>query len=78
MGRNSKEREERSDFINRIEEFRIKKKLSRAKLGEAIGVTDRTIYNWEKGKRPIPSDGLIALSRELKTSTDNLLGLLDK
>lgn len=61
--------------MNRLEAFRTEKDLDRAQIGEMIGVTARTVYNWETGRTAIPSDALIELAKYFQVTTDELLGL---
>ena len=38
-----------------IKKFREKHKLSQEKLARLLGVSYLSVYNWETGRRPVPS-----------------------
>ena len=43
------------NFGEKLRELRLKKKMTQAEFGEALGITNRTVINYETGKR-IPKD----------------------
>lgn len=47
---------------SRLKEERERKRLSQAQVAEALGVTSKTVWRWEK-EIPIPSDKLNALQQ---------------
>ncbi|MCL2572296.1 MAG: helix-turn-helix domain-containing protein [Defluviitaleaceae bacterium] len=49
-------------FIN-IEIERIRRYMSRADMAKALTITPDTLDDWVRQKRPIPAEGLRALSR---------------
>lgn len=56
-----------------IAELRRKKGLTQEKLGEKLGVTNKTISRWETGSYMPPVDTLLELSRVLDVSLNELL-----
>lgn len=51
--------------------------MSKDSLAEALGVSYRTYYNWEK-RGALPSGALVKMSKLFKCTTDYLLGLSNK
>ena len=49
-------------FIN-IEAERLRRYMSRAMMARALGINASTLDDWIRKKRPIPAQGLRALSR---------------
>jgi len=49
-------------FIN-IDVERLRRYMSRAQLAKALAVSTATLDDWIRQKRPIPAEGLRALSR---------------
>lgn len=47
---------------NRIEALRNASGLSRAGVADRLGVTERTVYRWEKGEVQIPDEQKLALA----------------
>lgn len=60
---------------NKLAEMREKAGLTQAQLAEKIGVTQQTIWYYEKGRREMKSGVLIALSKALGCTVSDLLGL---
>ena len=58
---------------NFISEKRKEKNLTQQSLGEILGVTDRTIINWEKGKCMPDYSLLIPLCENLDITIDELI-----
>lgn len=58
-----------------IEAERIKHQMSRDELAKAIGVSKRTISNWQRGATDLPLSKLLALANLWGCTTDYLLGL---
>ncbi len=58
-----------------IEAERIKHQMSRDDLANSLGVSKRTISNWQSGTTEIPLSKLVALSRMWSRSIDYLLDL---
>lgn len=56
-----------------IEEKRKQKKLTQQQLAQKIGVSNRTISNWENGKCMPEYDLLIPLTKELEISISELI-----
>ena len=52
---------------------RKQKKLTQAQLAEELGVTDRSVSNWENGKCMPDYSLLIPLSKELNISVNELI-----
>ena len=59
----------------RIKELREAHKLTQAKLAKAIGYSQPTIADWEKGNMRPTADAIIALAIFFEVSADYLLGL---
>jgi len=49
-------------FIN-IEAERLRRYMSRAKLAKALAISPSTLDDWIRQRKPIPAQGLRALSR---------------
>ena len=47
--------------------------LSQDEICKCTGITKRSLYNYERGIIPIPSDKLLALARLYRCSTDHIL-----
>jgi transcriptional regulator with XRE-family HTH domain len=63
------------EFGKRLAELRKAAGLTQKQLGEKVGVSNRVIYYYE-GETTYPPAHLIApLAKELKVSTDELLGI---
>lgn len=58
-----------------IEAERIKRELDKDQFSRTLGVTRRTISNWQSGKTEIPVSKLIIIANMFHCSTDYLLGL---
>ncbi len=62
----------------RLRELRLEKGLRLKDVAEAMGVTLRTISNYEAGIREPSLDMLIKLCKFFEVSSDYLLGLSDE
>jgi transcriptional regulator with XRE-family HTH domain len=60
-------------FGESLQRFRENADLSQSGLAEKAGLSVRSIQNWEQGHRVPRADALIALSRALGITVDNLL-----
>jgi len=58
-----------------IEAERIKHRMSRNDLAETLGVSTRTISNWQSGVTELPLSKLLTLAEMWNCTTDYLLGL---
>ena len=58
-----------------IEAERIKRGIDKDQFSRSLGVTRRTIANWQNGKTEIPVSKLLAIANMWGVSTDYLLGL---
>lgn len=58
-----------------IEAERIKHGIDKEEFSQALGVSKRTVSNWQNGRTEIPVSKLIAIASMLNCSTDYLLGL---
>jgi len=56
--------------------LRQKKGITQRELANAIGVTERTIIDYENGKRPV-TEALVKLADFYVVSTDYILGRTD-
>lgn len=57
----------------KIKKLRERRKLTREKLGEMAGISDRFIYDVETGQKGISAETLYKLSRALNVTSDYLL-----
>lgn len=64
-------------FGERLRSLRSDIKISAKELGNAIGVSDVAIINWENNVNDIKGEYLVRLARFFGVSTDYLLGLED-
>ena len=60
--------------VMRLEEYRLKKGLSRNQLAEKIGTTRVTVFRWEKGINEPDYATLLALASILNCTVDDLIG----
>jgi transcriptional regulator with XRE-family HTH domain len=58
-----------------IEAERIKHGISKEEFSQYLGVSKRTVNNWQNGRTEIPISKLIAIANMWSCSTDYLLGL---
>lgn len=61
-------------FKERLKEQRLSANLSQKQLGELSNTSERTIQDYESGRRKPGMDALIALSSVLDISIDFLVG----
>lgn len=61
----------------RIKELRLESKLSQAKLGSLLLVSQDTVSLWEKGKSLPTAEYIIAMCKLFEISADYILGLVD-
>lgn len=62
-----------SDIPNRIREWRNRRRMSLAELGEAVGLSRSEISKLESGNRRVRADHLVVLAKALKISPDELM-----
>ena len=60
-----------------IEAERIKHRMSKVDLATTLGVSVRTVRNWQSGATEMPLSKLVTLSQLWGLSIDYLLGLAD-
>lgn len=58
-----------------LRKFRKERKIKQKELGELIGVQEATVSMWETGKNSIDIETLYKISRILKVSINELIGL---
>lgn len=58
-----------------LEAERIKHGLSKNELADLLGVSRRTIQNWQNGTSEMPLSKLLRISKAWGCSVDYLLGL---
>lgn len=58
-----------------IEAERIKHQMSRDDFANVLGVSKRTVNNWQSGATEIPLSKLLTIAKMWNCSTDYLLGL---
>ena len=63
------------DFAERLTRLRTDAGLTRAQLGEKIGVAGRSIINYENGERIPYGDTCVKMAEVFGISTDELLGV---
>ena len=63
------------DFAKRLTVLRTEAGLTRAELGERIGVAGRSIVNYENGERIPYGDVCAKMAEVFGITTDELLGL---
>jgi len=63
------------DFAERLTKLRTDAGLTRAQLGEKIGVAGRSIINYENGERIPYGDTCVKMAEVFGISTDELLGV---
>lgn len=61
------------DISNRIREWRNRRRMSLAELGEAVGLSRSEISKLESGHRRIRADHLVVLAKALKISPEDLM-----
>lgn len=66
---------ERPEIGERLATLRKKAGMSQAQLGQAVGLPQRTIANYETIANYIPSNVLVPLSDALSVSVEELLGM---
>jgi len=74
MARTTTERE-RPGIGRRLAALRKKAGMSQAQLGQAVGLPQRTIANYETIAKYIPSNVLLPLAEALGVSIEELLGV---
>ena len=62
------------DFAERLMRLRKEAGLTRVQLAEQVGISDRTIINYESGKRIPFGDTCVKLANVFDITTDELLG----
>lgn len=67
-----------STFSERLQDCRRKNGLSSKDMADKLNITLRAYQFYEQGKREPSYDKLVILARELKVTTDYLLGLSEK
>lgn len=60
---------------NRIMELRLKSKIRKYEMCKLLDISEKTLYNYEHDRLPIPSDVLIRIAELYTVSTDYILGL---
>jgi transcriptional regulator with XRE-family HTH domain len=62
-----------TDPPNRIREWRSKRRMSLAELGETVGLSRSEISKLESGSRRVRADHLVVLSKALKVPPEDLM-----
>jgi len=70
--------ENKKDLATRLYELRVLRRLTQKQVGEAVGLTAKSICTIESGERKTTVDKLILLAKFFDVSTDYLLGLKDE
>ncbi len=69
--------ENKKDFATRLYELRVLRRLTQKELGEAVGLTAKSICTIESGERKTTIDKLIAIADYFDVSIDYLVGRSD-
>ncbi len=59
----------------RLKEIRKQKGITQKELAEKLGISPQRLSNYEKGKRRLPADIAILISRELNISVEEIYEL---
>ncbi|PKU22826.1 helix-turn-helix domain-containing protein [Telmatospirillum siberiense] len=62
-----------TDLANRIREWRNRRRMSLAELGEIVGLSRSEISKLESGSRRVRADHLVVLARALKVAPEDLM-----
>ena len=62
-------------MLNNISAERARKHLTQTEIAKKLGISARTYFNYEKGRRQIPSDILVKMSEIFECRVDYLLGI---
>jgi transcriptional regulator with XRE-family HTH domain len=62
-----------TEFANRIREWRNRRNLSLAELGEEVGLSRSEISKLESGSRRVRADHLVVLAKALKVAPEDLM-----
>jgi len=65
------------NIIMKLKELREENNISQKEIADFLNVKQNTYSQYETGKRQLPIDVLIKLSKFYKTTTDYILGLED-
>ena len=65
-------------FAERVHMLRKQRGMSQKELGEAIGLSHKSISTIESGSRTTTLEKLVILARFFQLSTDYLLGLCEE
>ena len=63
---------------NRIGSERVRLCMTQEELAKKLGVTAKSVSQWETGRSALPAKRLVALSDIFGCTTDWLLGLTDE
>lgn len=58
-----------------IEAERIKRGISKQSFAESLGVSERTVRDWQNGRTELPLSKLVKICQILGCRSDYLLGL---
>jgi transcriptional regulator with XRE-family HTH domain len=62
-----------TDLANRIREWRNRRRMSLAELGEIVGLSRSEISKLESGSRRVRADHLVVLAKALKVAPEDLM-----
>lgn len=65
-------------YIKRIKDLREDRDITQKEIADYLKITQQQYSLYEKGKRTLPIDLLIELSKYYNVSTDYLLGLTNE
>lgn len=66
-----------SGLATRIRQRRLARRMSQPELAFAVGTDQRSISRYENDRVTPTADVIVAIARELETTTDYLLGVTD-
>lgn len=66
--------EQRRALGSRIRTWRMRRRLSQAKLASLVGVTQSSLSHYENGKRDLSVTILIRIAQELEVDLEELTG----
>ena len=62
-----------TELVNRIREWRNRRRMSLAELGEVVGLSRSEISKLESGSRRVRADHLVVLAKALKVAPEDLM-----
>ena len=63
------------NFKDNVKRLRKAQGLTQKQLADLLGVSKVSVYYWENGKNDISGESLVALSKALNATVDEILGI---